>query len=295
VARLSLRQLRIFSAVAKTGNLAAAGRELLLSQATISEALKNLEGILGITLFDRATRRLLLTPVGHTFLKDAQHLLAQSESIYLRHSGRSSLICGASVTVGNYILPPIIIELTRQNPTLNVNLLIHNTEDIALKIVQRQVQVAVVEGTVSHHEIETIAWHDDELAVFASPGHPLAAGADDTTLSKAEWVLREIGSGTRETFDAVAERWPNPPNVVVTAGGNEFIKQMVASGRGVGCLSRAAIQAEVDQGKLAVVPISGPPMVRMLTVIRRRDAAEDGAVGLLLAALDARAPKAAQH
>src|SRR5690606_23000173 len=141
------------------------------------------------------------------------------------------------------------------------------------------------EGRAAHPELETLAWKEDELAVIAAPGHVLAAGASTVELSQARWVLREAGSGTRESFDAAAKEWPGPPKVVMTAGGNEFIKQAVAAGHGLGCLSRAAVQAEVERGELALVPTPRPPMVRTLTFVRRRDFIEDAALSAFMRAL----------
>lgn len=285
MSKISLRQLRIFAAVAERGNLAAAGRDLRLSQATLSQALRDLEGNLGLTLFDRANRRLRLTSAGWAFLTDARGLLDQSEALYRRHSGRSRLTCGASVTVANYILPPILIALVREQPDLEIELVVRNTEGIVQRLLDRKIQAAVVEGRAAHSELETIAWRQDALAIIAPPDHPLTKGATPELLSEAEWILRERGSGTRESFDAAAEEWPRPPKIVMTAGGNEFIKQAVAAGRGLGCLSRAAVQAEIDRGELALVPVAGAPMVRTLTFLRRADATGDPSLVALMAAL----------
>lgn len=272
--RFTLRQLQIFAAVAKRDNLAAAGRELRLSQATMSEALRNLEALLGQSLFDRSNRRLVLNAAGRAFLNDAQQLLAQCDTVFRQHFGRARLMCGASVTVGNYILPPLLIALSQRHPELQVELVIRNTEGIAQMVLNRDIEAAIVEGKVIHHKLETIDWREDELAVFAAPDHPLAAGASEAALAEANWILRESGSGTRESFDDAAEDWPSPPKVVMTAGGNEIIKRAVAAGLGIGCLSKAAVERELARGEIVLVP-TPLRMYRTLTFIRRVDNVHD--------------------
>lgn len=283
--KLTLRQLNIFVAVAERKSLAAAGRHLRLSQATLSEALRSLEGNLGKMLFDRTNRRLQLTPSGRAFLKDAKSLLASSEALFHRYAGRAMLLCGASVTVGNYILPPVLISLCETHPELQIDLVVRNTEGITRMLLNREIHAAVVEGQVTNAQLLTTAWREDELAIFAAPTNPLVTGASITDLAEAEWILREVGSGTRESFDAAAQDWPNLPKVAINAGGNEFIKRAVASGNRLGCLSRAAVSAEVERGELAFVPVGMPPIVRTLTFVRRRDAIEDPLLPIFMEAL----------
>lgn len=285
MSRFSLQQLRIFTAIAEHGSGAAAARDLRLSPATLSEAVRDLEGNLGHPLFDRTNRRLTLTPAGWSLLRDAKRLLNQCDAMYRQHRGWGTLVFGASVTVGNYILSPVILALAHQIPDLHVELVIRNTEGIVQMLLRREIQAAVVEGAVAHPELEIFAWKDDELAVVAAPGHPFAAGASTADLAQARWVLRERGSGTRESFDAAARAWPGPPQVVMTAGGNEFIKQAVAAGHGLGCLSRAAVEAELNRGELVLVPIAGPPMVRALTFVRGRDASQTPPLAAFMRAL----------
>lgn len=280
----SLHQLRIFIAVADRENLTAAGRALRLSPATISEALRNLESTLHQPLFDRANKRLRLNSSGRAFLKDARILLSQSDALYRHHMGRSRLLCGASVTVGNYILPPFLIALMHEHPDIHVDLVIRNSEGIAELVINREIQAAVVEGKIASPHLECIAWQEDELAIIASPDHPLAQGATHEQLADTRWILRETGSGTRESFDEAAESWPAPPQVVMTAGGNEFIKRAVAAGHALGCLSLAAVRTEIDRGELILIP---PPcrMVRTLTFVRRHDFIEDTSLAIFIKAL----------
>lgn len=250
----------------------------------MSEALRSLEASLRQPLFDRANRRLRLNAAGKAFLKDARILLTQSDALYRRHVGRPRLVCGASVTVGNYILPPILIELVHHHPDLYIDLVIRNTQEIAQMVVNREVQAAVVEGRVADAQLESVRWREDELVIIAPPAHPLTKGATLERLAEAPWILREPGSGTRESFDAATASWPVPPRITMTAGGNEIIKQAVAAGLGLSCLSRAAVHAEIERGELALLATE-QRMVRTLTFLRRHDSVRDSSLTLLIEGL----------
>lgn len=274
MASFTLRQLQIFVTVAKRENLAAAGRELRLSHATMSEALRTLEGLLDQSLFDRSNRRLTLNVAGRSFLKDAQRLLSQSDAVFRLHRGRARLHFGASVTLGNYILPPLVLALAKEHPDLEIDVVIRNTEGIARMILDRDIEAGIVEGTVTHPKLEAIQWRRDELVIFGRPDDPLADGATEEMLANARWILREPGSGTRESFDDLAEGWNSRPQVAMTAGGNEIIKQAVIAGLGIGCLSRAAVERELSEGALAIIP-AHVRLYRTLTFIHRREAHHD--------------------
>jgi DNA-binding transcriptional LysR family regulator len=269
---LTLRQLRIFVAVADQESLAGAGRLLRLSQATVSEALRDLEAVIGQVLFDRTGRKLKLSVEGRALLPDARQLLRETEAVYRRHSGRKRLALAASVTAGNYVLPPLIAALTRQDPDLDISVTIRNTEAVVRLMLERDVEVAIVEGRVAHPHLDVRPWRRDELAIVVRPGHALAADANVEALAQAPWVLREQGSGTRESFDAAAASWPQAPRIVLTVGGNELLKAAVAEGVGVGCLSRAAVAAELARGELVEVQTGQPSIARMLSLVVRTGA-----------------------
>ena len=264
--------------MARHPSLAAAARSLNLSQATLSEALRDLEADLRVRLFERDGRRLRLNPAGHAFLADVERLLAHADDVARRHGGRQSLRVGASVTVGNYILPDLLNAFRHNRPDVVISVVIKNTQDMAAAVLAREVDVALVEGAVSHSELIVQPWRDDALSVFASPDHPLATKLVTLEdLSMADWILREAGSGTRETFEAVAAGWPSPPRVAMTVGGNELLKSIVGAGAGLGCLSAAAIFGEVRRGELVVIETK-LCMVRTLSTIRQSLPAPQGAL-----------------
>jgi DNA-binding transcriptional LysR family regulator len=283
--RVTLRQLQIFTAVAEAGALAPAARRLRLAQPTLSEALRDLEAVLGVALFDRSARPLQLTAAGRALAPDAKRLLQCAEGLVGRHARRPRLSCGASVTVGNYILPRSIIAFRRSHPQVMVDLVIRNTEQIARLVLDREVQIGLVEGRVAHPDLSVRPWRQDELLIVAPPDHPALREPTPAVLARSPWVLRERGSGTRESFDAWTAGWPAPPPVSLTAGGNAAIVAAVVAGLGLSCLSGAAVEHDLAGGRLARVPVRAPELVRTLSLVQRQDARPDQALAAFLETL----------
>jgi DNA-binding transcriptional LysR family regulator len=277
--------------VADAGALAPAARRLRLSQPTLSEALRDLEAVLGVALFDRTARPLLLTAAGRALTPEAKELLQRAESLQRRHARRPRLSCGASVTVGNHILPASVIAFQRRHPDVIVDLVIRNTAQIARLVLEREVQIGVVEGRAAHPDLSVVPWRQDALVIVAPPGHPAVLEPTPEIFASSPWVLREPGSGTRESFDAWAAAWPGPPQVALTAGGNAAIIAAVAAGLGLTCLSGAAVAGELARGTLARAPVEAPELVRTLSLVQRRDARSDQALSAFLDVL-AEAPGA---
>jgi DNA-binding transcriptional LysR family regulator len=283
---ITLRQLEIFGEVARRGSLAGAARALRLGEPTISESVRELEQRLGCTLFDRSARRLKLSSAGQAFQADASRLVTDAESLLSRYSGYEHLTIGASVTVGNYILPELLVAMGKAEPRLVITVVVRNSEAITQALLHREIEVAVIEGQVTHPELVATPWRFDDQVIVGTAGHPLAEATHIAALALERWVLREPGSGTRETFDAAAASWPFRPIVAMTLGGNELLKRAVASGVGLGCLSWVAVREEVARGELVSIRPQGIVMRRTLRILRPRSRASQPALQRFLSLCD---------
>ena len=286
---LSLRQLEIFEKVAATGSVTRAGEELLLTQSAVSMALAQLERISNTPLFERAGRRLLLNDAGRLLVHDARRILADARQIEDRLRGESDqlageLLIGGSTTIANYLLPSLLGAFARKYPLTRVQLTVGNTLQIADMLAAGQLDIAFVEGPCHNRDLTAIPWRDDELVVLAAADHPWATDGTVTTeqLAAAPWVMREKGSGTREIFEDAMETAAVRYTIYLELGHTEAIKNGVAAGLGVSCLSRLAVDRELRQGRL--VEIASPlVLTRSLSLLRRRSGV---CTGLLAAFLD---------
>ena len=275
---ITLRQLDIFAATAASGNLTRAAGRLGLSQSAASMALAELERQFSEPLFDRVGKRLVLNERGRALLPRAQEVLARVREIgdlFGSEDGRlaGELRIGASSTIGNYLIPHLLGQLAGGHPELKLHLDVVNTEQVIAGMAAFAYDIGFVEGPCRRSELETIPWRDDQLAVFAAAGHPLAAKAVLTPedLAAARWILREPGSGTREVFEtAVTDRLP-PLQIFLELGHSEAIKQAVEAGLGIGCLSLLTLERALAVGALKLLPTPFLDLSRTLNILIHHD------------------------
>ncbi len=271
---LSLRQLQVFAAVARVGTTAAAAPELALSQSATSAAVNELERVLSLQLFDRSGRRLLLNDNGRALLPRALRMLEDAADIerMARNADAQlqSLRIGASTTLGNYVLPDVLAEFLGDSPRLSPqwqsSVSIGNTDEICTRVASFALDIGFVEGNPHHTALSVRPWVKDELVLVAAPGgaHGLDP-AEPTTLAQlqdAVWLLREHGSGTRETGDRAILPQVLAYRRVIEMGSSEAIKHAAAAGLGVACLSRWVVNDFLRDGVLQELLTPLPAIAR---------------------------------
>lgn len=259
--RYTLRQLEVFLAVAHTENLTRAAGDLALSQSAASGALKDLEDQFGAQLFDRIGKRLQLNDFGRAIRPRAEALMAQArelEAALARHAETGNLKVGATLTIGNYLAVGIMARYMAAHPGAQVHLDVENTAAIARKVANFALDVGLIEGELTHPDLEAIAWREDELVVFCSPTHAFAAkkALSDDDLLAATWLVREEGSGTRQSFDRAMHGLLPELRMLPELQHTEAIKRAVEAGLGIGCLSRVTLEDAFRRGSL--VPLAVP-------------------------------------
>ncbi|HEY6618308.1 MAG TPA: LysR family transcriptional regulator [Steroidobacteraceae bacterium] len=275
---LSLRQLQIFRAIALSGSATAAALSIPLSQSAASAALKELERALGARLFDRVGKRLLLNDNGRTLLPMALAVLDGAHSLETAFLSNTQALpvelhIFASTTVGNYILPALLARFRERVPAARLELQIGNTLDVVTAVRDFETDIGFIEGPCHAKDIIVVPWLEDELVIVASPAHPLAKTAGRRKLkirelAQAEWLLREAGSGTRETVEQAL--LPHLVNISasMTLGSSEAIKNSVAEGLGISCLSRSVVRNLLATKRLSVLATVLPRLTRRFLMIR---------------------------
>lgn len=272
--RLTLRQLEVFVATARDGSTRAAATRVSRSQSAASAALSELEATLGAPLFDRIGRRLVLNENGRALLPGAIAQLEQGAELQSLFTAehRAPLRMAASLTIGEYLLPPHIAAWKAEHPHCPVRLVIGNTSEVIAAVVALEVDVGFIEGAQTHPDLRVQPWLSDELVIVAAPSHPLAAGpAGVRQLAEATWILRELGSGTRQASDSWLLERLGPLQVEFELGSTEAIKRLAAAGAGLACLSRRAVAAELALGSLVALRTRLPAARRRLVIVTRRE------------------------
>ncbi len=274
---ITLRKLSVFAKVAETGKVTQASELLLVSQPAVSMALAEMEQEAGGPLFSRQGRRLLLNDRGRLLLEPAQEILRKVADFgnLLETSDqepRGLLRTGASTTIGNYLLPSLMARFSKLFPKARASLQVGNTQQIERALEQGEIDLGLVEGPSHSSLLQTMPWRDDELVVIAGMGHPMSRKkpVTDEMLITTDWIMREPGSGTREVFETALTEWGKSIQISLELGHTEAIKKAVEAGLGLSCLSRLAVQRELENGWLVEI---GTPLnlKRSLKVLLRKD------------------------
>lgn len=270
--RITLRQLEIFVAIYREETVTRAAARIGLSQAATSQALAELENLLERRLFDRHGRRIAPNSAGRQMLPAAMEVLDRVNDLEAGVSRRPlDAKLYASLTAGNYMLPPLISRFARRHPGARFHVAIGNTERVVASLLHFESDAGWIEGSARHPDLEAFPWREDELVIVACPDHPLAgrrAMVED--LTEARWVLREPGSGTRAVFEDAIEGKFRLAEVPVELGGIGAIKRCVMSGAGLGCISRSAVEPELKAGHLRRVYAPQLDLRRQITVLIHR-------------------------
>ncbi|MEO5732446.1 MAG: LysR family transcriptional regulator [Rubrivivax sp.] len=272
--RLNLRQLEVFVATARSGSTRAAAERVARSQSAASATLGDLESALGVSLFDRIGRRLLLNENGRALLPRASSLLNEAAELQHLYSGQSAtpLRIAASLTVGQNILPACVARWKALHPRSPVQLAIANTSEVIDAVVGFDVDIGFIEGPQTHPDLLVLPWLKDELVIVAAPNHPLAGrNATPALLRQAQWALRERGSGTREEADRWLVEHVGSPDVAFEIGSPETIVRLLGSGTAFGFLSRHAVADALAQGVLVELRTRLPKATRRLAIALHRD------------------------
>ncbi|OAT31091.1 LysR family transcriptional regulator [Buttiauxella brennerae ATCC 51605] len=269
---ITLRQLEVFAEVLKSGSTTQASQMLALSQSAVSAALSDLEGQLGVQLFDRVGKRLVVNEHGRLLYPRVVGLLEQAvevEQLFKEDNGAIRVY--ASSTIGNYILPEMIAHYRRDFPTLPLEMSVGNSQDVINAVADFRVDIGLIEGPSHMTELVTEPWLEDELVVFAPPTAPLLQHPITLeSLAQQHWILREKGSGTREIVDYLLLSHLPQFHLGMELGNSEAIKHAVRHGLGISCLSRRVIAEQLDTGSLVEVPVPLPRLVRTLYRIHHR-------------------------
>ncbi|RWR02674.1 transcriptional regulator [[Pantoea] beijingensis] len=269
---ITLRQIEVFTEVLKSGSTTQASQVLSLSQSAVSAALADLENQLNVQLFDRVGKRLVVNEHGRLLYPRAVGLLEQAGDIeQLFREDNGSLRIYASSTIGNYLLPEMIAHYRHDFPQLPLELSVGNSQDVVNAVADFRVDIGLIEGPCHMTELISEPWLEDELVVFAAPDAAiLQQPVTLESLSQAQWILREPGSGTREIVDYLLLSHLSQLQLAMELGNSEAIKHAVRHGLGISCLSRRVIAEQLESGRLVEVTVPLPKLTRTLYQIRHR-------------------------
>lgn len=248
-------RLMVFQSVARNLSFTKAANELFITQPAVSKHIKELESEFSVKLFDRIGSKIHLTKAGETLLSYADSILSLHQEVkfklsQLHGSVEGNLRIGASTTIAQYVIPPVLAKFHERYPGIGLSLLNGNTEYIEKLLLNNEIDLGIVEGEPTNTDIQYNPFLDDELIVFTSSQNraiPNQVSKDEFT--RLPLVLRERGSGTLGIIEKRLKHHQISPkllNVLLFLGSTEAIKSYVKTGSGVGIVSKFAIGQELS-------------------------------------------------
>ncbi|KWX04114.1 LysR family transcriptional regulator [Carbonactinospora thermoautotrophica] len=263
-------RLRAFVAVAETGSVRAAAQRLVVTESAVSAAIAALTREVGVPLVEREGRGLRLTLSGRTFADYARTILGLHEEALSAARGemdpeRGRVRVAAVTTAGEHVLPVALAAFRARHPGVDLRLEVGTSEHVWTLLMTHEADL-VIAGRPPQDVDDVVvrAVRPNELLVVAAP-----AVAEEFDLARTTWLLREVGSGTRATCEALlANLEVDPPRL--TLGSNGAVVAGAVAGLGVTLVSRDAVARELSEGELVVVEVPGTPLHRPWHAVTHR-------------------------
>ena len=274
---VTLRQLRVFAAVARYGSFTRAARELHLTQPAVSQQIKLLEQEAGLPLFEHIGRKIHVTAAGQELLRYATQVTDQLREAgemlaAMRGLKRGVLKLGA-VSTAKYFAPSLLSAFAPAYPDVTIRFSVGNREEVIKLLAANEIDLVIMGRPPRELATVAAAFAKHPLAIIASPNHPLATKRRIPVkqLANENFVIREDGSGTRAAMEHVFKAHGTAYRTSMEVTSNETIKQAVMAGMGLSFISMHTVMLELATGKLVTLNVTGLPLVRDWFVIHLRD------------------------
>jgi LysR family transcriptional regulator, low CO2-responsive transcriptional regulator len=278
VRNVSLRQIRVFTAVAQQRSFTRAARELHLTQPAVSQQLKLLETEVGLPLFEHLGRGIQLTDAGEELLRHAHQIneviRSAGESFAAMRGLKRGVLKLGAVSTAKYFTPSLLSSFTAEFPQVTIKFTVGNREQIIRQIANNEIDLVIM-GRPPRELVTTAEpFAKHPLVIIASPDHPLSKAKKKIPLKQLtsqNFVIREQGSGTRASMEHVFRERGVTYRASMEVDSNETIKQAVMAGMGISFISKHTVSLELAAGKLVTLNVSGLPLLRDWYVIHLRD------------------------
>jgi DNA-binding transcriptional LysR family regulator len=273
---LTLRQLQVFEAVARHLSFTRAAEELYLTQPAVSMQVKQLEGAVGLPLFEQLGKKIHLTEAGQAMhrysrtiaeqLREAQQLIEELKGI---EGGRLRITVATTV---NYFATRLLSAFCQRYRGVRVSLDVTNREHLLRQLETNETDIVLMGQPPADLDVVAEPFMDNPLVIIAPPNHALARqrGIPLKRLQQEIFLMRERGSGTRMAMERFFAEHGITPSSSIEMTSNEAIKQSVEAGLGLGIVSAHTLELELEVGRLKVLDVESFPIMRRWYVVHRR-------------------------
>lgn len=273
---MTIRHLKIFITVVETGKMSTAAETLFISQPSVSQAIRELESHYHTLLFERLSKKLFITESGKRLYSYAKPAVAQFDLIeenMAQENCVERLRIGGTITLGSSILSYIIRDLKNACPDVKLYSYVNNTRIIEKKLLNMDLDVAIVEGKVRHPDLVSIPLIHDILVLACSSSHPFA-GLETLpvdALADQDFVMREPGSGTRELFEAFLSHHKLKIHTAFEENTPDAIRNAIKINNCLGVLSIRLLEKDIRNKDIYVFTHSGHEWDRWFSFVYHKD------------------------
>lgn len=267
-------RLRVFHTVAKRLSFTKAAEELYISQPAVTKHIHELEQQLGMALFERIGNRIKLTRAGQLVMHHAEIIFTDYRNLeyeinQLKHTQGGLLAIGASTTIAQYLIPPLLAKFNQRYPDVKTSLTNGNTEQIEQALFEKSILLGIIEGSSKNPLLKYVEFARDEIVLIGNPKHTYGNGEplSANELRNIPLLMREHGSGTLEVITDELKRLKlkiTDLNVAMYMGSTESIKSYLHHSSCAAFISLQAVQREVEAGEFVVLPIKNFRLIRKL-------------------------------
>lgn len=264
---ITLRHLKTFLAVADCKKMSTAAKQLFISQPTVSQTIAEIEQEYNLTLFERYPKELLITPAGKIFYNYATSIINSYKA--MNQAMRTSdfllpLRIGATLTIGNTILSPLLAKLRENHPRIDLHVQIDNTARIEQKLLHNELDLALVEGIITNPMILTKPIIKDTMVVICGNDHPFAKrkSIQIKELQGEPLIVREAGSGTRSMFLNLLAEHQVSPNIKWEVCSGTAILNAVINNHGISFISKRCARFDLEAGLLHAITLENCTLTR---------------------------------
>ena len=209
-------------------------------------------------------RQIHLTEEGKTLYEYTRKIFQYEKEIEnviddMKELKRGILRLGSTKTYARYFMPSLLSSFHKDYPDIKIHLDEGSSLDMTNSLLEFKNEVVVIAKASENPAVTFVPFSQEELILIVPAKHPLTAegGVSPQDLAKEPLIMKETGSGTRKRVNLLFEQHNCTPNVLMETSNNEFIKQLVQKGEGISILVKACVAAEIDEGKLATIPLKG--------------------------------------
>ena len=263
----TFRQLRVFSEVARHLSFTKAAQALHLTPPAVTMQIKELEGHVGMPLFERDGRQVSLTTPGEYMLVYARRVLAtlkeaEDAAARLQRLEIGTLTIGM-VSTAKYFVPRLLAEFRQDHHGVDVRLVVGNRDELVRRLQANEVDIAIMGRPPKELATRAEPFAAQPHVFVAAPDHTLARRGHLPVhaLHPYAFIVREEGSGTRAALERFFDAARFEPESVMEMSSNETIKQAVMAGMGLSFLSLHTLGLELDNRLIVMLDVEGAPMV----------------------------------